>query len=174
VIEQVNKAPAGIGPAVVRRAAAIGKGEPGRPVVRRDGETIVIDIPLTFRRRGKRKEIVLPPGVTTGAPPRPPSPLALAVVRALRWQEMIESGEAESVSDLARRLKLDRSFVARTLRLASLAPDIIETILEGQEPDGLPLRSLRQHDISLLWEEQRGQLDIGPQPHAAMPTPEKT
>ncbi|MBM4020255.1 MAG: hypothetical protein FJ288_18370 [Planctomycetes bacterium] len=132
------------------------------------------DDPVAFRRRGKRKEIVLPPGVTTGAPPRPPSPLALAVVRALRWQEMIESGEAESVSDLARRLKLDRSFVARTLRLASLAPDIIETILEGQEPDGLPLRSLRQHDISLLWEEQRGQLDIGPQPHAAMPTPEKT
>ena len=100
-------------------------------VVRRDGEAIVIDIPMTFRRRGKRKEIVLPPGAATPTPPRPPSPLALAVVRALAWQEMIESGEVESISDLARRLKIDPSFVARTIRLASLAPDIVDTILDG-------------------------------------------
>lgn len=125
-----------------------------RPTVRRDGESIVIDIPMTFRRRGKRKEIILPPGATTAAPPRPPSPLALAVARALRWQEMIESGEVESISALARRLKLDPSFVARTIRLAALAPDIIEAILDGQEPDGLSLRLLRK-DIPLVWKEQR-------------------
>ena len=124
------------------------------PTVRRDGESIVIDIPMTFRRRGKRKEIVLPPGVATSAPPGPPSPLALAVVRALSWQERIESGEAESNSDIARRLKLDPSFVARTIRLAALAPDIIEAILDGQQPDGLSLRLLRK-DIPLVWQEQR-------------------
>ncbi len=39
---------------------------------------------------------------------------------------MIESGQAESNSDLARKLKLDQSYVARTIRLASLAPSIME------------------------------------------------
>ncbi len=130
------------------------------PTVRRDGESIVIDIPMTFRRRGKRKEIVLPPGVATSAPPRPPSPLALAVARALVWQEMIESGEAESNSDIARRLKLDPSYVARIIRLAALAPDFIEAILDGQEPDGLSLRSLKK-EIPLLWEEQCRALSLG-------------
>ncbi len=148
----------------VRRPAACGgttagKAGPRRPVVRRDGEAIVIEIPMTFRWRGKRKEIILPPGVAMGAPPRPPSPLALAVARALRWQDMLESGEAESVSDLARRLKLDVSFVARTIRLTALAPDIVEAILGGQEPDGLSLRQLRR-DLPVLWEEQRQQVGL--------------
>jgi hypothetical protein len=129
-----------------------------RPTVCRDGESIVIDIPMAFRRRGKRREIVLPPDVALGAPP-PPSPLALAVARAFRWQEMIESGEVESVSTLARRLKLDPSFVARTIRLAALAPGIIEVILAGQEPEGLSLRRLRR-DVPVLWEEQRQQAGL--------------
>jgi hypothetical protein len=70
---------------------------------------------------------------------------------------MIESGEVESNSDLARRLKLDPSFVARTIRLAALAPDIVEANLDGQEQDGLSLKSMRR-DIPLSWDDQRVEL----------------
>jgi len=76
------------------------------------------------------------------------------LARAFRWQEMIETGQAESNSDLARKLKLDQSYIARTIRLTALAPDLVEAILEGQEPDGLSLRSLRR-DLPLAWDEQR-------------------
>ena len=133
----------------------------GRATVRRDGDAIVIDIPMDLRRRSGRKELVLPPGMVGATAPRvkPPAPLALALARAFRWQEMIESGQAESNSDLARRLKLDQSYVARTIRLASLAPDIVEAILDGQEPNRLGLNSLR-HDLPLLWDEQREQLGL--------------
>lgn len=68
-----------------------------------------------------------------------------------------------SNSDLARKLKLDRSYVARVVRLASLAPQIIEAILDDREPEGLPrrnrakaglsLNTLRQ-DLPLAWQEQ--------------------
>ena len=130
---------------------------PGKATVRRDGDAIVIDIPMNLRRCSGRKEVVLPPEVAasgdSAAFSKPPTPLALALARAFRWQEMIESGEAESNSDLARKLKLDQSYVARTVRLASLAPDIVEAILNGQEPDGLSLRALRR-DVPLLWQEQ--------------------
>jgi hypothetical protein len=149
-------------PAIGGRDVA-GQAAPRRPTVRRDGEAIVIDIPMTFRRRSGRKEIVLPEGATAGPPPRPPSPLALAVARAFRWEEMIESGEAVSNSDLARRLKIDQSFIARTVRLASLAPDIVEAILDGQEPDEASLRRLRQ-TMPLLWAKERELFHLGHDP----------
>lgn len=44
---------------------------------------------------------------------------------------------------LAASLGVDRSYVARTLRLTSLAPDIVEAILYGEEPNGLPRHSPR-------------------------------
>jgi hypothetical protein len=128
------------------------------PTIRRDGDAIVIDIPMALRHRGGRKEIVLPPGVAPAAESavgdETPTALALALARAFHWQGMIESGQIESNSDLARKLKLDQSYVARTIRLASLAPDLVEAILDGQEPDGLSLRSLRR-DLPLAWQEQR-------------------
>ncbi len=131
------------------------------PTVRRDGDAIVIDIPMALRHRGGRKEIVLPPGVAPVAESAntdaPATSLALALARAFRWQEMIESGQAESNSDLARKLKLDQSYIARTIRLTSLAPDLVEAILDGQEPDGLSLRSLRRN-LPLTWDEQRRML----------------
>jgi len=142
-----------------------------KPTVRRDGDAIVIDIPMALRHRGGRKKIVLPPGVApvaeSAAGEAAPSALALALARAFHWQEMIESGQAESNSDLARKLKLDQSYVARTIRLTSLTPDLVEAILDDQEPDGLPrrsgamtglsLRSLRR-DLPLDWDEQRRML----------------
>jgi hypothetical protein len=133
----------------------------GKPTISRDGDAVIIDIPMSFRRRSGRKEVVLPPGAVAACsvPTRPPAPLALAMARAFRWQEMIESGATESNSDLARKLKLDQSYVARTIRLASLAPDIIEAILNGQEPDGLSLWALRR-DVPLLWEEQKELLGL--------------
>jgi hypothetical protein len=134
---------------------------PGAPIVRRDGDAVVVDIPMSFRRRSGRKEVVLPPGAVAAVavPAKPPTPLAIALARAFIWQEMIESRQAESNSDLARKLKLDQSYIARTIRLASLAPDTIEAILAGQEPDGLSLWGLRR-DVPLLWQEQRELLGL--------------
>jgi hypothetical protein len=135
--------------------------KPGMPTVHRDGDAVVIDIPMSFRRRSGRKEVVLPPGAvaSSATPVKPPTRLAVALARAFRWQEMIETEQAESNSDLARRLKLDQSYVARTIRLASLAPDIIEATVNGQEPDGLSLWGLRR-DVPLLWREQRELLGL--------------
>ena len=142
--------------------------EPGKATVHRDGDTIVIDIPMDLRRRSGRKEIVLPDGAVaaSASPAKPPSPLALAVARAFRWQEMIETGQAKSNSDLARRLKLDQSYIARTIRLASLAPEIVESILNGQQPDGMSLLSLRRN-MPLEWNRQRAMAGLDSDSHAA-------
>jgi hypothetical protein len=62
--------------------------------------------------------------------------------------------------DLARKLKLDQSCVARTIRLASLAPDVTASILDGDEPEGLGLNLLRL-DLPLLWKEQHDRSHLG-------------
>lgn len=124
--------------------------------VRQEDDRVTIRIPMAFRMRSGRREVILPNGI---APTIPDAycPLKTAVARAHRWQKMIETGEVASNSDLARRLKMDQSLVARTIRLASLAPDMIESILDGDEPDGLSLKMMRR-ELPLLWQEQKEML----------------
>ena len=45
-------------------------------------------------------------------------------------------------NELAEQQGVDPSLIGRTLRLATLAPDITQAILAGQEPYGLSIRSL--------------------------------
>jgi hypothetical protein len=77
-----------------------------------------------------------------------------AIAKGHRWQTQLESGEYASLEDLAKDVGCDRTYVGRMLRLTSLAPDIIEAILRGDEPDGLSLEKLRKH-LPLRWDEQR-------------------
>ena len=116
---------------------------------------------MTFRKRNGRKQIVLPPGVRSEAAVEDDSrsPLRVALARVYRWQKMIESDEVRSAGELARRFKLDRSFIARSMRLTALASDIVEAVLRGEEPDGLSLRSIR-FEVPLGWQEQRDMLGM--------------
>ena len=91
-----------------------------------------------------------------------------AIAKGRRWQEQIESSEYASLEDLAhavgssrrsRQAKtgVDRTYVGRMLRLTSLAPDIIEAILRGDEPDDLSLEKLRKN-LPVRWDDQRKSL----------------
>ena len=121
-----------------------------------EGDCVVLTIPMTFRYRKGRREIILPQGTDGTVSPQPElnRPLVLALARAWRWQETLDSSEAGSVDELAKRLHLDPTYVARILRLTALAPDIVEAILAGNEPGGLSLRRLST-GLPLNWTEQR-------------------
>ena len=127
------------------------------------GRTLLIRIPMRLKRRGGRKEVVAPATTSASAddPDANASParraLLLALGRAHLWQDMLESGRAESISALAERFGVDRSYVGRILRLALLAPDIVEAIARGDEPSGLSLERLVKAQ-PLLWTEQRQRL----------------
>ena len=80
--------------------------------------------------------------------------LITALAKAYRWQDQLESGQYRDLEDIANANKVDRSYVGRILQLTSLAPDIVESILEGTEYSELSLRDFRK-GIPFLWEEQR-------------------
>lgn len=54
---------------------------------------------------------------------------------------------------------MDVSFAARLLRLTLLSPDIVESILMGNEPSGLSLTMLTKQ-LPVLWNEQRAELGM--------------
>ena len=123
-----------------------------------DGKTIIIRIPYSFKRTGGRKQIIAPEGAASAFLPtaRQDEALIRAVVRGHRWQDMLDSGQVASVQDLAAKEKMTQSYMARHLRLTLLAPDIVEAILAGRQPETMTLTSLWKV-FPLEWAYQREQ-----------------
>ena len=88
------------------------------------------------------------------AEPRPDNTLIRALVRAHRWKMLLEEGKYRSAAEIAEAEGVTLSFVNRLLRLTLLAPDIVEAILEGSQPKGMPLEELTRAMPS-AWEEQQ-------------------
>ena len=84
----------------------------------------------------------------------PRLPIQTALIQAHQGMEQIISGKATTMRQIAQALNMDRSFVARTLQLANLAPDIVKAIWENRQPVSLTLEKLRR-GIPDSWEEQR-------------------
>ena len=122
------------------------------PTVTAEDGRITIRIPMKFKRRSGRKEIVLPNGEGKEASAVQES-LVTAVARAHRWLALLEDGRFGSVSELAEAVGLDPSLVRRHLNLTLLRPALVCQILAGDEPDGLSLRVLLQ-GVAVRWEEQ--------------------
>lgn len=54
-----------------------------------------------------------------------------AIARAHRWKRLLEDGDFGSVGELAQAEKISSTYVYRLLKLTLLAPDIVESILNG-------------------------------------------
>jgi hypothetical protein len=103
-------------------------------------DTLTIRIPMRLQRRGGRKLIMAPEGSAVPAPkPRRDETLIKALVRAHRWRQKIESGQARSITDLAEQEGVTVAYVCRLLPLTCLAPDIVEAIIDGRQPKGMKL-----------------------------------
>ncbi len=89
--------------------------------------------------------------------PQPDGTLVKALARAWRWQRMLDEGVYASVSDIGDAENISKSYVSRILRLAILAPDIVEAILEGRQQDALLLERLRR-GWPVDWAAQRSHL----------------
>ena len=83
------------------------------------------------------------------------STLVKALARAFRWRRMMEAGRFATLNELAAAEKINSSYVSRLLRLTLLAPDIIEAILDGRQPEGMTLPGLME-PFPVEWDRQRG------------------
>jgi len=117
------------------------------------GDPIEIRIEDHAIRCGSEMKVILE---NLDRPPEPDHRLIRGVLRATRWFNALASGEFSTIADLARSERCCPSLITNRIRLAFLAPDIVEAILEGRQPSTLTLARLEQAcPLPISWDEQR-------------------
>ena len=77
------------------------------------------------------------------------------VAKAWKWRDALEKYKIGSVRELSRREACSEGYIRKLLPLAFLAPDILESILDGNQPPSLDLKNITAEVIPLSWKAQR-------------------
>ena len=116
-------------------------------------QTITIEIEAHTLRCGKQIKLVVGE-VETDRPVINQQLIAL-VSDSRRWFTDLRTGRCTTLAQIASREGLQVSEVSRTISLAFLAPDIVETIASGRQPIALTPERLRAcRPLPLDWSEQ--------------------
>jgi hypothetical protein len=85
-------------------------------------------------KQGGRKLVIAPDGVETTAPVRHrvDNAMVKALAQGFRWRKLLETGVYGTIEEIAEKEKINSSYVSRLLRTTLLAPDIVESILDGR------------------------------------------
>lgn len=108
--------------------------------------------PLTFARRGVQR-------LATDHAAVLDTTLLIGLSRAFYWKSLIDTGAMQSGSDIAKQEGLHHSVVNELLRLTLLAPDIIEQMMNGQQPPRLTLMWFQRNRLPVDWQQQRALID---------------
>jgi hypothetical protein len=121
--------------------------------------SLTVQVPLSIRRRPGRRMVVTPERTaspatpTTTIPTRADPALVKALVRAFRYQKLLDEGVYASITEMADAERLDRGYMGRLLQLTMLAPPIVEAVLDGGQLAEVRLPSLLK-PFAAGWEQQ--------------------
>jgi len=106
------------------------------------GNVVNISVPVTLRRRGVEAKLMIV-GMN-GKQPQPDKRLCRLIAIARYWYDQLASGTAGSIREIAKRDKVVESEVTRILPLAFLSPRLVDSVLEGEQPDGMSVERLKR------------------------------
>ena len=120
---------------------------------------VIIECPITLRRRGIETRLVV---ADARAADRKPDPNLVSVIAVAHgYLAQLTDGSNRSPSEVAAANGVDRSDFARILRLAFLSPRLVDSIFAGRQPVELTARHLsRLSDLPLSWHEQEQLLGL--------------
>lgn len=110
---------------------------------------VLVTVPISLRFRSGRKRVIFQENDTPEI-----DPLVMNLVRAFRWQALIDSGTYRNTGDLAEAIGKDPAFVARMIRLTLLAPEIVHAILAGTLQKSIPINMLSK-TMPERWADQK-------------------
>lgn len=114
--------------------------------------TMRVFIPLTIRKRNGRPKIVPPTDMVPDAGGVDPHVLK-AIAKAWSWRRKLESGAAATIQDIADAEGISDRYVGRLLRLAYLAPAVLDRLLIASVPPAVSIRDLAMA-AELSWAAQ--------------------
>src|SRR5208337_5571544 len=97
-------------------------------------------IPLQMRKRGIEMKFVI--NNNSKSSPQTDPALLKMIARAHCWFEDLISGRSASMVEIGKREKVGKRYVSRIIRLAFLAPEIVEQIVNGCQPPDFTAESL--------------------------------
>jgi len=77
----------------------------------------------------------------------------VTLARGFRWRKLLETGDFATIEEIAEAENINSSYVSRVLRMTLLAPEIVEAILAGRQPEGLTMTRAMQ-PFRLEWTHQ--------------------
>jgi hypothetical protein len=109
-------------------------------------QTVTVTVPFAIRKRGGRTLVITPDGVSSAPAPRTRIDGALlkALARGFRWRKLLEKGDFATIEEIAVAENINPSYISRLLRMTLLAPEIVEAILVGRQPEGLTMARAMQ------------------------------
>ena len=124
-----------------------------------DTRTIEQFVPLTMKKRGVELRLVIPNEPSSSS--KADTVLLKTIARAHGWFDQLLSGEVKSLTAIATREGLNYRFVGKIVRLAFLAPEIVEAIAEGRQPPEFSTELLTKRiRLPLDWSDQKRLLNI--------------
>jgi hypothetical protein len=109
---------------------------------------------MKLKRCGGEMRLIIPGWAASDQRRQPVLSLIKAVSRASDWVRRMEGGEFKHQRDLAKATKIEPRYINAILRVAFLAPEIVEAIIDGRQPPDLTLGSLTGV-LSMSWQLQK-------------------
>ncbi len=118
------------------------------------GHQVTIESRFSLRRRGIETKLVLADPSARNA--SPDQGLRTLLVKANDYLRQLTDGSGRGIGEVAAAAKIDRSDFTRVLRLAFLAPDMVDRFLNGSQPVELTAQKLsRLTELPHSWAAQR-------------------
>ena len=124
-----------------------------------EGQPLVLTIAMKLKRCGGEMRLIIPGWAAIDPRRQPVSSLVKAVSRASDWVRRMEGGECKHQRDLAKATKLEPRYINSILRVAFLAPEIVEAIIDGRQPPSLTLGSLTGV-LPVSWQQQKKLISV--------------
>ncbi len=113
---------------------------------------IMRNIPMQIQRRGIEMRMIL----ANHQPAATDCVLIKNIALAHAWFNELLSGQVKNLAEIAMREKIDKGTLSRMINLAFLAPEIIESIIAGNQPPALTTEKLLKNiDLPLDWQQQK-------------------
>ncbi len=112
-------------------------------------------VPIVLKKRGLQTLLRIQSAAERRDKRSDPA-LVKAIARGHVWFDEIARGVVLSLAEIARREGINERYVGCLIKLAFLAPDLVESVLNRDQPADLSTKRLTMDgELPLLWSEQR-------------------
>lgn len=124
-------------------------------------EAVTLSVPARLKRSGMETMMVIEGQKGKRQNQKPDRSLVRLLVYATDFHDRVMKSRGTSIREIAEEAGVSRSYFTRILRLAYLAPDIVQAILSGEHPPDLTAARLAAASrLPLTWPQQREVLGI--------------